>query len=67
MTFRDESGAEDFELQVPCPLCKGVLVSIRNKDGTPFMGVSDYLVFCKKCEFEEDAKQWQERLDDEKV
>jgi C4-type Zn-finger protein len=67
MSFREESGAEDFDLTTPCPVCSGTLVSIRNKDGTPFMGVTGYLIFCKKCDFEEDAKKWQERLDDEKM
>lgn len=63
MSVKDESDAEDFELQMPCPDCNGVLVSIRNKDGTPFMGVTGYLIFCKSCDFEEDATRWQKRLD----
>lgn len=63
MSYRDGSGAEDFELDIPCPSCGGTLVSIRNKDGTPFMGVTGYLVFCNKCDFEESAKKWQERFD----
>ncbi len=65
--MNNESGAVDFEIDIPCPLCNGKLVSIRNKDGTPFLGVTDYLVFCKVCEFEEDAKQWKERIDNAKV
>ena len=43
----NQSGAIDFELDIPCPLCNGTLVSIRNKDGSLFLGVTEYLVFCK--------------------
>ncbi len=63
MSNHDDSIAEDFELSVPCPVCGGTLVSIRNKDGTPFVGVTGYLIFCKQCDFEEDEERWQMRLD----
>ncbi len=65
--MNDEDSAIDFELDKPCPLCGGILVSIRNKDGTPFLGVSKYLIFCKKCDFEESADKWQERFDNAKM
>jgi len=59
----DKDTAIDFELDTPCPNCGDTLVSVRNKDGTLFLGVAKYLVFCKKCDFEEDANKWQKRLD----
>lgn len=63
----DKSNAIDFEIDTPCPSCNRTLVSIRNKDGTLFLGETEYLVFCKTCDFEEDADKWKERLDNAKI
>ena len=51
------------EIESPCPRCSGQLAKMSKYDGTLFMGITAYIVFCKKCDFEENADKWQERLE----
>lgn len=55
--------AVEFELETPCPSCGGTLARMSKTDDTLFMGITAYIVFCKKCDFEENAEKWQKRLE----
>ena len=55
--------AIEEDIESPCPKCDGQLAKMSKKDGSLFMNITPYIIFCKKCDFEENAKLWTERLE----